>query len=439
MPEPESTSDLPSAERDAYDPLIPVSEDLRGFGTRDAFSLWFSLGIGLLVLQAGAFLVPGLSFGGALTAIVIGSLLGSGLLALAGVVGADTGLATIAALRPTLGIRGAMVPAIINVIQLVGWGAFEIIAMRDAAGILTKTHFGFDLPIVWTLAFGLAATGLAILGPLSFVRQILRRGGMWLVMLGAAWLTFTLISRHDLLSLFAGKGDGSVSLGAGIDIVAAMPLSWLPLIADYSRFGKSAKSMFKGSGLGYLLANIWFFALGTAFALAARHDGQDLLMSALAATGGGFALLMILIDETDNGFANIFSAATSTATMFRFKVRHLVIGFGALCTVLALVVPMGQYLNFLLMIGSVFAPLYGVMLTDHFLIRGRQVVIEDIDRIEGAYGYHLIGVNVSAFAAWFFGVVVFHAITTFQPSIGATLPALVLSGLAYWLFKRYDY
>lgn len=428
-----------SSERDAYAPLVPVPEGRRSLGTRDAFSLWFSLGIGLLVLQAGAFLVPGLSLAGALAAILIGSLLGSGLLALAGVVGADTGLATIAALRPTLGIRGASVPAVINIIQLVGWGAFEIIAMRDAADMLAKSHFGYSLPVVWTLVFGLAATGLAILGPLSFVRKILRRWGIWLVMLGAAWLTFTLLSRHDLMSLFAYKGNGSVSLGGGIDIVAAMPLSWLPLIADYSRFGKSAKGVFQGSALGYLLANIWFFGLGAAFALAASHDGQDMLLSALAATGGGFALLLILIDETDNVFADVFSAATSTATVFRFKVQHLVIGFGALCTVLALVVPIGQYLNFLLMIGSVFAPLYGVMLTDHFLIRKRQVVIDDIDRIEGVYGYHLIGVNVSAFAAWFFGVVVFHAITTFAPAIGATLPALVLAGAAYWLFKRFGY
>ncbi len=425
----------PSPEAETYDPLTPVPEARRSFTLRDAFSLWFSLGIGLLVLQAGAGLIPGLSLGWALAAIVAGSTVGAILLALAGVIGADTGLGAIAALRPTLGVRGAAVPAILNVIQLVGWGAFEIIAMRDAAGTLAKSTFHFDAPVVWTLAFGAAATALAVVGPLGFVRRILRRGGMWLVLAGAAWLTWTLLSRHDLTQLFARAGDGSLGFGAGVDIVAAMPLSWLPLIADYSRFGTSAKAMFRGSTLGYLLANIWFYALGAAYALAARTDPNGLLLSALATTGGGLALLMILIDETDNAFANIFSAAMSTATVFRFRILHLVIGFGTLCTGLALFLPMTQFTGFLYIIGSVFAPLYGVLLVDHFIVRKRQVDAADIDRMDGAYGFE-IGVHMAAFAAWIIGVVTYYLIVQFSPGLGATLPALVMAGLSYWGLKR---
>lgn len=421
-----------SQETDSYNPLVPVPQGKRVLGMGDAFSLWFSLGIGLLVLQAGAFLVPGLSLVGALTAIIIGSLLGAGLLALAGVVGADTGLATMAALRPTLGVRGASAPAVMNIIQLVGWGTFEIIAMRDAADQLAGSNFGFSAPVVWTIVFGLAATGLAVLGPLSFVRKFLRRFGIWLILLGAVWLTWTLLSRHDLAKLFNYKGDGSVSLGGGIDIVAAMPLSWLPLIADYSRFGTSSRSVFKGTALGYLLANIWFFALGAGFALAARHDGQDLLLSALAAAGGGLALFMILIDETDNVFADVFSAGTSTASLVPVRVQHLVLGFGLSCTVLALVVPVGEYLSFLLLIGSVFAPLYGVLLTDHFLVRKRQIILADIDRTDGVYGR----IHIPAFVAWVFGVGVFHGIAHFLPALGATIPALVASGVVYFCLKR---
>ncbi|WP_443748075.1 putative hydroxymethylpyrimidine transporter CytX [Asticcacaulis solisilvae] len=409
-------------ETDAYDPLLPVPEGARSLKTRDAFSLWFSLGIGLLVLQAGAGLVPGLSFTGALLAIVIGSLLGAVLLALAGVVGADTGLATIAALRPTLGKHGAAVPAVLNVVQLVGWGIFEIAAMRDAADALTKSTFQVSAPVVWTIVFGIAATALAVMGPLSFVRRILRRFGLWLVLLGAAWMTFALLSRHDLGALFTARSTGSGSLGAGIDIVAAMPLSWLPLIADYSRFGRP-RDMFRGSAAGYFLANVWFYALGAAFALVAAN-GQDLLLSALAATGGGLALLMILIDETDNVFADIFSAATSAATVIRLKVRSLTIGFGILCTGLALFVPMGQFVTFLYMIGSVFAPLYGVLLADHFLVRRRQVA----GRIMPVNGY--------ALACWALGVAAYYAIVRYLPALGATLPALAISGGLYWGLRK---
>src|SRR4051812_13476201 len=167
---------------DTYAPLTPVPSERRAFGAFDAFSLWFSLGIGLLVLQAGAFLTPGLSLGAALAAIVTGSVLGALLLAAAGVVGADTGLSAMGSLRLALGGRGAAIPAVLNAVQLTGWGAFEIIAMRDSADALAQQTFGVSNPLLWTLLFGALATGLAILGPVSFVRRFLRAWGLWLLL-----------------------------------------------------------------------------------------------------------------------------------------------------------------------------------------------------------------------------------------------------------------
>ena len=300
---------------DTYDPLTPVPGDRRVFHALDAFSLWFSLGIGLLVLQVGAFLVPGLSLGAALGAIVAGSVLGALLLAAAGVVGTDTGLSSMGTLRLALGARGAAIPAVLNAVQLTGWGAFEIIAMRDSADALAKQTFGFSNPLAWTLLFGVLATSLAILGPVSFVRRFLRAWGLWLLLAGAGWLSWRLLTDHDLAALLAKAGTGEMSFGAGVDLVVAMPLSWLPLIADYTRFGRSPGGMFRGSFIGYLLANVWFMALGAAYALAA--GGESLLLTALAASGGGIALLLIVIDETDNTFADIHSAAVSTATRRR--------------------------------------------------------------------------------------------------------------------------
>ncbi|MBN9319796.1 MAG: putative hydroxymethylpyrimidine transporter CytX, partial [Caulobacterales bacterium] len=351
-----------AAPDDTYDPLTPVPADRRVFGARDAFSLWFSLGIGLLVLQAGALLTPGLGLGAALAAIVAGSVLGVLLLAAAGFVGADTGLSAIGSLRPALGARGAAIPAVLNAIQLTGWGAFEIIAMRDSADALAKQTFGVSNPLLWTILFGALATWLAVMGPVSFVRRFLRVWGLWLLLAGAGWLTWRLLAEYDLAALMARPGTGEMTFAAGVDLVVAMPLSWLPLIADYTRFGRTPGGMFRGSALGYLLANIWFMGLGAAYALAS--GGENLLLTALAASGGGIALLLIVIDETDNTFADIHSAAVSTATLIRRPPARLALGFGALCTLTALFAPLGQYEGFLLTIGSVFAPLFGVLLVD---------------------------------------------------------------------------
>jgi NCS1 family nucleobase:cation symporter-1 len=393
---------------DTYDPLTPVPQDRRAFGAFDAFSLWFSLGIGLLVLQAGAFLVPGLSLASAFAAIVTGTLLGVVLLAAAGVVGADTGLSAIGSLRLSLGARGAAIPAVLNAVQLTGWGAFEIIAMRDSADALAKQTFGISSPLLWTLLFGGLATALAILGPVSFVRRFLRAWGLWL-----------LLADHDLSALLAKAGTGEMSFGAGVDLVVAMPLSWLPLIADYTRFGRSPGGMFRGSAAGYLLANIWFMGLGAAYALAAG-GGEGVLLTALAASGGGIALLLIVIDETDNTFADIHSAAISTATLVPGKPAHLALGFGALCTLVALLAPLARYEGFLLLIGSVFAPLFGVVLTDHFVVRRRKAAV-----------FAPTGLNLPGLAAWAVGIAAYQALSRLAPDIGATLPAFVVAAVVY--------
>ncbi|HVE06146.1 MAG TPA: putative hydroxymethylpyrimidine transporter CytX [Paraburkholderia sp.] len=414
----------------AYAPLTPVPEARRAFRTGDAFALWFSLGIGLLVAQAGALLVPGLSLPHALAVIVLGTAIGVVLLALAGVIGTDTGLAAMSSLRPTLGVRGASVPAVLNAIQLVGWGAFEVIVMRDSADALAQQGFGVSAPLVWTVVFGVLATLLAISGPLSFVRRFLRTWGIWLLLAGAGWLTWSVLAQHDVGALLRRAGTGEMSSGVALDLVVAMPLSWLPLIADYTRFGRRAGETFRGTLLGYGIANIWFYALGAVYGLAAG-GGDALLTTALARAGGGLALLLVLIDEIDNAFADVHSAAVSTGTFWpRASVPRLSAGFGALCTLIALIVPMARYQNFLLLIGSVFAPLFGVVLADHFIVRKRRVEAAVLADPQGRYGFSA-GWHVSAFVAWAIGIAAYQAINQWLPNLGATLPALAIGALCY--------
>ena len=404
-----------------YAPLTPVPDARRAFRTGDAFALWFSLGIGLLVAQAGALLVPGLSLPYALAAIGVGS-----------VIGTDTGLAAMSSLRPTLGVRGASVPAVLNAVQLVGWGSFEVIVMRDSADALARQAFGLSIPLVWTIVFGLLATLLAISGPLSFVRRFLRTWGIWLLLAGAVWLSWNLLARHDLAALMRRPGTGDMSFGGAIDLVVAMPLSWLPLIADYTRFGRRAGESFRGTLLGYGIANIWFYALGAIYGLAAG-GGDALLTGALAQAGGGFALLLILIDEVDNAFADIHSAAVSTGTFWtRATVPLLSAAFGALCTAIALLVPMAKYQNFLLLIGSVFAPLFGVVLVDHFLVRKRRIEAAALADPQGRYAFSG-GWHLSAFISWAIGIGAYQAINQWLPNLGATLPALAIGALCYFV------
>ena len=412
-----------------YSPDSAVPADQRVFGARDLFSLWFSLGIGLMVLQTGALLAPGLGLSGALLAIFLGTLVGVALLASVGVIGCDTGLSSMAALKLSLGSRGALLPALLNVLQLIGWGAFEIIVMRDAASLLGARAFSdasvFSNPLLWTLFFGALATLLAVSGPLTFVRKVLRKWGIWLLLAACLWLTWNLFSKADLGALWAQKGDGSLPLAVGFDIAIAMPLSWLPLIADYSRFGKRAKKVFGGTAAGFFLGNVWLMSLGVAYTLAFAPSGEvNALLLALAGAGLGIPLLLILLDESENAFADIHSAAVSGGVLWRLKVEHLALAIGVICTLIACFAPLAQYQNFLLLIGSVFAPLFGVVLVDHFLVRKRSA------QVTTALFYW------PALLAWAGGVSTYHLLANVYPDVGATLPALVLAGVLHWAFGR---
>src|SRR5690606_24983063 len=195
-----------------------------------------------------------------------------------------------------------------------------IIVMRDAASLLAGKTFGSDSawtsPLLWTLCFGALAPGLAGAGPLAFGRRVLRKWGIWLLLGACLWLTWNLLSKADMAALWAQRGDGSLPFALGFDIAIAMPLSWLPLIADYSRFGKRAGGVFGGTALGFFVGNVWLMSLGVAYTLAFVPSGEvNALLLALAGAGIGIPLLLILLDESENAFADIHSAAVSVGIL----------------------------------------------------------------------------------------------------------------------------
>lgn len=385
--------------------IEPVPATHRFLGFLDYFALWSSLGVGLLVLLAGTLLVPGLGFGQALLAIVVGTAIGNLLLALAGSIGSDTAVPTMVLYRPALGIRGSYLATVLNVIQLIGWGAFEVFIMGSGASRISKTLFGAELLVPWMLLFAAVATLLAIGGPLLVVRRWLRRFAIWLVYASALYLTWYLATRYDIRALLAAPGDGKLPFWLGVDLVIAMPVSWLPLVADYNRFARHTGAAFWGTYIGYFVANIWFYALGALFVLALKT--ADLVPAIMSVTGGWAALVLLLVDETDNAFANIYSTTVSVQNIVpRASQRSLAVLVGAICFVLAASLDIARYEIFLFLIGSFFVPLFGVLAADYFLIR-RRYDIGQLYREGGAYWYRG-GVHWPGLLAWAMGFLVYQ-------------------------------
>ena len=401
--------------------IEPVPQNNRVLGFLDYFILWGDLGIGLLVLLAGSFLVPGLGLGDALLATIIGSVLGCLLLALVGIIGSDNAIPTMVLLRPVLGVRGSYLPSALNVLQLIGWTIFEFVVMGFAADAISKTLFGASNLAFWTAVFAAIVILMGIGGPIGVVRQWLEKFAVWIVLATTAWLTWHLLTTYNLAALLNKPGDGSLSFWVAVDLVIAMPISWLPLVADYNRFARKTPRAFWGTFVGYLITNVWFYALGAAVLLAAGISQEPKgFVTAIALTAGWIALLILLVDETDNAWADLYSAAVSLQNVFpKIKQRWLILGLGVIAYLVAVTLDITRYENFLFLTGSFFIPLFGILTADYFFLRQRKYEANEFYRAQGAYWYRG-GVNVWGLIAWIAGIVVYHI--TNPATLGAFIP-----------------
>ena len=346
--------------------IDPVPERLRTLGLFDQTVLWGNLGVSLLVLVIGALLVPALTLRDALLAIVVGGLIGNAMVGVAGMIGADARVPSMVLLRAPLGRRGSYVPTALNALQCLGWATFELIIIAAAAGALSDELFGVEAKVAWTIFFGIVAAAWALMGPVGFVRRILRKFGVWVVLASLAYLTWWALSEADLRTLWDAPAQGG-SFWLGVDLVIAITVSWVPLVSDYTRFSRDRRSAFWGAGAGYFIGATWMLALGVLLVLDRGLSDPVDIPPAVAAAGlaAALALLAVTLDETDEAFANVYSAAVSLQNVFsEVEQRVLVMFVAALATMAALLVELRNYESFLLLLGSCFVPLFGVLLAD---------------------------------------------------------------------------
>jgi putative hydroxymethylpyrimidine transporter CytX len=398
--------------------IEPVPERLRVFGFLDATLLWGNLSVSLLVIVIGALLVPALSLRDALLAILVGAIAGNVLLALAAMIGADGRVPGMVLLRAPLGRRGSFPPTILNVAQNIGWSTFELIIIATAAAALSKHLFGWQGKWLWTIAFGVLSWGLGMLGPIGFVRRYLRKFASWALLFAMAYLTYWAISKSHLHAFWAQPGKGGFpSFGQAVDLVIGSVVSWTPLAADYTRFSRSRRSAFWGAGIGYFVPTIWCIGLGVLIVLSRGVGDAQALPAAVAAAGGVafVALAAITIDESEKAFADIYSTAVSIQNLLpRMSQRMLITLVSAAATGLALALNLGNYQNFLYLLGSFFVPLFGVLLAD-WLVAGAHYTADDVFRAPL--------VRVEQIAAWAVGFGLYQWLAPVGPSWWTSLVA----------------
>jgi putative hydroxymethylpyrimidine transporter CytX len=330
----------------------------RTLGLLDQLGFWGNLGVSLLGF-AGALsiLTPigadPLSLPAAVTAIVVGSLLGGVILGVSLVLGARTGAPAMVLLRGLLGARASFLPTVLNIIQCLGWAVFELVVISAGLEALTGDH----LPR-WAciLVAGGVTTALTI-RPLGSIR-ILRKYVSVLVVVALVVLTVGLL-RNPVPPI-----DGSWSgFWLAVDAAVALTISWVPLGADYSRHSRTTRAAFAGGFLGYGATQIACLLLGVVALAQVHQDPNQVFDLFLAVPLGTTAFAVLVLRETDQSFANVYSTAVSIQNMApRWDRRILTVAIGGLATLVALTIDISQYTNFLYLIGAVFIPLSGALI-----------------------------------------------------------------------------
>lgn len=371
--------------------------------------IWFGAGVSLAEILTGTSF-SSLGFGRGLAAILLGHMIGCVLLFLSGVIGGRQRLSAMETVRGSFGSRGTVFFALLNVLQLLGWTAIMIYdGALAAGGIFSIGHW------VWCLVIG----GLIILWVLIGITNL----GKLNTFAMAALFLLTLILCKVIF--FGGSAavtlpDDSLTFGAAVELAVAMPLSWLPLISDYTREAEKPVKAAAVSAIIYGLVSCWMYIIGMGAAM--RTGESDIAQIMLKAGLGTAGLLIIIFSTVTTTFLDADSAGISFESISkRIPGKYAAIAAALLGTIGAIVFPMDDITGFLYLIGSVFAPMIAIQIADFFLLH-RNSSHKALDP--------------RAFILWTIGFVLYRLLMRFDIPVGNTLPDMLITMLLCILAEK---
>ncbi len=404
----------------------PVDGNERNLREWDFFLLWAGAAISLSEIWAGGLLA---SFGllAGLGVILLGHLAGNTPMALGGLIGSRHGVPAIVGTRGALGNRGSMLPAVLNIVQLVGWtGVMLWIGGQAAAGLAG----GAESARWWIVALGVLTTLWALAGNRAW--RTLQKIGVVLLLVLSVGMTALALWTYGWRGLVAAEAAPSMPFMLGLDLVIAMPISWMPLVSDYARYAAVPGRGIRGTWWGYFLVSSWMFAAGLVASVATGSGAPETMLMQLMGEHRLWlpAVGIVLLSTATTTFLDIYSNAVSAQSLFpKLGTRPLVLLGGLAGTLIALFFDATKYEGFLLFIGAAFCPLFGVVLADYFILKRGRYEAEDLFR-RGRYWY-TGGVNGRAMAAWAAGFALYRWCVETEFAGGSSIPSMAAAAALY--------
>lgn len=376
--------------------------------------LWFGAALSIAEIFTGTLFAP-LGFEQGVIAILLGHIIGGFLFFLAGLIGANTRRSAMETVRIGFGRQGASGFALANVLQLIGWTTVMIITGAAATNAILPWGTA-----VWSLVIGVLIILWLVLGYSNLAR--LNLVAVALLFCLTIWLSFIIF---DPSSAVAGAlqltEDQGLSFGAAVELAAAMPLSWLPLVSDYTRTAKRPVAATVVSTLTYTIVSIWMYIIGLGSAI---YAGETDIAAVMLKTGLGlWPLLIIIFATVTTTYLDAFSAGVSFVSIFpKLSEKTTAISLTVLGIVLAILVPMTEYENFLFLIGSVFTPMIAILFTQYFLLK------------QDASGRKFYLPNL---ILWLVGFVLYRNVMTYETPLGTTFPVMIVIAVLTYIVGRF--
>ncbi|MEG1559360.1 MAG: putative hydroxymethylpyrimidine transporter CytX [Clostridia bacterium] len=359
--------------------------------------IWFGAAVSIAEILTGTLIAP-LGFGKGLLAILLGHLIGCVPLYFAGLLGAKTGKSSMETVKLSFGEKGSFLFSVLNILQLVGWTAVMIISASRAA--TSVANIGGDY--IYAIIIGILIITWVLIGLKNLEK-------VNIIAMGALFILTIVLSVIVFKGGNVGEVAGEITFGGAVELSVAMTLSWLPLIADYTRNAKNGKKSALVSSITYFFSSSWMFVIGMG---AAIFTGESDIAKIMATAGLGIAGLVIIIFSTvTTTFLDVYSAGVSAVSLNkRVNEKWAAVIVCILGTIIAIFTPIEQFVDFLYLIGSVFAPMIAILVADVFILKRESKTSFDI-------------LNIILFVI---GFAIYRFFLSIDTPIGNTLPVMVI-------------
>lgn len=361
--------------------------------------IWFGAAVSLAEIITGTYFAP-LGFGKGVAAVIIGHVIGCVMLFLAGLIGGKARKSAMETVKMSFGEKGGLLFSLLNILQLVGWTSIMIYDGALAAdGIWSAGRW------LWCLVIG----GLIVLWILVGIKNL---GKINTVAMSALFILTLILCKF----VFVGKGmlvpdDESMTFGAAVELSAAMPLSWLPLISDYTRNAEKPVKATAVSAAVYGVVSCWMYFIGMGAAIfTGEYDIAQIMLKAGLGVAG---LLIVVFSTVTTTFLDAYSAGVSSESVIsKLNGKWVAVGAAVLGTAGAMLFPMDDITDFLYFIGSVFAPMIAIQIADFFILKKDSAAHK---------------VNVQNLAIWAAGFAAYRLLMRVDIIVGNTLPDMAFT------------